>query len=74
MKRSKWLEKKGHAAETIKVVEPERPDSAVYVIIHDANGRDARGFGETEERAFGAAHASYTKARHRASLSAPRRT
>lgn len=74
MKRSKWLEKKGHAAETINVdgsIGAQRDGLPVYVIIHDAKGCDAHGFGKTEETAFADAHKSYTKARHRAALSVP---
>lgn len=75
MKRADWLRKVGHATETIHV----RASGVIaldsepfYVLIHDAEGREADGFGATEEFAFGAALVSYKKARHRAGLTTAR--
>jgi hypothetical protein len=50
MKRSDWLKKKEHAAETIHCGNGE-----ICVMIHDAEGRQAEGFGKNEEAAFAAA-------------------
>lgn len=61
MKRNDWLKKKNHAAETIHC-----DNGDIAVITHDASGRQAQGFGKTEEAAFADAHDKHTAALKRA--------
>jgi hypothetical protein len=64
MKRAQWLNKRRHACETIRC---EDGKQVACVVVNDA-GRSADGFGDTEERAFKAAHDKYAADRARAKL------
>jgi hypothetical protein len=66
MKRAQWLAKRGHACETIHA---QAGDFPFYAIIHDVKGRQAEGWGSSEERAFEAAHLAYLAQRRRAAHS-----
>lgn len=61
MKRTDWLKKKSHAAETIHC-----DNGDIAVITHDADGRQASGFGKTEEAAFADAHGKHLASLKRA--------
>jgi hypothetical protein len=66
MKRAAWLARKGHACETIRTSALEGAPQAYYTIIHDADQRQAEGWGKSEEAAFAASHERYLAARRRA--------
>lgn len=70
MTRSKWLKRAGFACETIHT---RVGDAPFYCIIHDDHGRDAHGWGFTEEQAFKDAHDTFAAARRRANMSAAER-
>ncbi len=61
MKRTDWLKKKRHAAETIHT-----DTGDLSCVIHDAEGRQQEGFGKTEELAFANAHGKHLAALKRA--------
>lgn len=63
MKRSDWLSKPQHSAETTYTATKE-----YRVEIFDPHSRSATGWGKSEELAFTEAHETYKSAMHRASL------
>lgn len=63
MTRKQWLAKPGNSAETTFALTKQ-----TRVLITDLSNRTGEGWGDTEERAFGAAHTAYKATIHRASL------